>query len=136
MKHLLFTLTSASLLLLLGCADAGKNQTVKENTEVFFDVSGVKADLGGKITQYNWELIGDEADDYDITILNNGKDNASFISPSVSKDIKLTFKLTSIESYKCKTSDDSSCKHHKSTDKVKIKVTDEDKDRDSNSTSS
>jgi hypothetical protein len=131
MKNLLYTIITITTLLLTGCADASKNQSVTANTKVYFDISKVKTDLGGEITQYNWELTGSAASLYNIYIFNNGTDHASFIAPDVKEETKLTFKLTSIESYKCSTSDDSSCKHHKSVDKVKITVTPA---KDSNST--
>ena len=123
MKQIIYTLTAIATLLLTGCADAGKNRTVPANTKVYFDISKVKPDVGGKITQYNWSLTGKAADIYDIYIFNNGTNHASFIAPNVNKETKLTFKLTSIESYKCKTDDDNSCKHHRSTDKVKMTIT-------------
>jgi hypothetical protein len=134
MKNLLYTMTAIVTLLLTGCADAGKSQTVTANPKVFFDVSKVKTDLGGKITKYNWELTGDATSLYDVYIFNNGTNHASFIAPDVEKETKLTFKLTSIESYKCSTEDDSSCKHHKSRDKVKITITPS--NSDSNTTNS
>jgi len=126
MKNIIYTLTAISALALFGCTNAGKNQTVEANTKVYFDVSGVKVDLGGKITKYTWEHVGAEAENYSITIFDNGTDHASFISPNVSKKTILKFELTSTESYKCKNkNDDKTCKHHKGTDTTNITVTKE-----------
>jgi len=120
MTQRFYTAMALSILLLWGCADAGKNETIQANSKVYLDTSKTHTDMGGKITQYNWEALGDYATK--IHIFNNGTRNASFTAPNVSKKTSLAFKLTTVESYKCKTRLDSSCRHHRSTDRIKFTV--------------
>ena len=131
MKTLFSTLSIASVLLLVGCADAGKSQTVPANTKVTLNASSSKTDMGGTITRYNWTQI-EQSNVPQVHLFDRYTATPSFIAPNVSKETTIKFKLKTVESYNCKTEQDSSCRHHTNTDKVKVTIT----PSDNNSTTS
>ena len=77
-------------------ADAGPDQTVNEGDTVYLDGSGSTPeddddDDDDKIESYLWEQVRGKP-----KVILTGADQAiaSFIAPPVSKDTRLTFKLT------------------------------------------
>ncbi len=79
--------------MVVGCADAGKDQRVKSNAEVVLDASASKPDFQGKIVSYKWKQIRGKR--VELSDLNNVR--TTFIAPSVTKRTKLLFKLTTVE---------------------------------------
>lgn len=122
MKQLIYTLFTLSALLYVGCTNAGEDQTVAAGTKVILDASDTKTDRGGTITAYEWSQIED-GETEQVHIFDRYTATASFIAPYVKEESKLKFEVITTESYNCKTEDDNSCNHHKSSSKVTITVT-------------
>ena len=74
-------------------ADAGPDQTVNEGDTVFLDGSGStpKDDDEDKINSYLWEQVRGKPE---VALTGADQPIASFIAPQVSRDTRLTFKLT------------------------------------------
>lgn len=79
--------------MVVGCADAGKDQRVKSNAEVVLDASASKPDFQGKIVRYKWKQIRGKR----VELSNSNNVRTTFIAPSVTKRTKLLFKLTTVE---------------------------------------
>ncbi len=54
MKNIFYCSVAALALLLSGCADAGKDQTVKSTNQVTLDGTASTASVYGKIKKYEW----------------------------------------------------------------------------------
>ena len=121
MKKKFYTLATLATLLLIGCTNAGKDQTVTAGTKVTLDGSGAKTDLGGTITRYTWGQLSQNGIQQ-VHIFDKYSQYASFIAPSLKEKKTIKFKLTTIESYNCKNDQDSSCNHHRNSAKVSITI--------------
>jgi hypothetical protein len=73
-------------------ANAGRDQRVNEGDKVFLDGSKSKPRGHDAIQSYLWKQV--EVEGNPVTIENANKRIASFTAPQVSKNTKLTFKLT------------------------------------------
>jgi hypothetical protein len=73
-------------------ANAGRDQRVNEGDKVFLDGSKSKPKGHDTIQSYLWKQV--EVEGNPVTIENANKRIASFTAPQVSRDTKLTFKLT------------------------------------------
>ena len=93
MKHLLYSLLVIFALLLSGCSNAGKNQTVDANTIVTLDGSASSPSMRGQITSYSWSQIRGKS----VTLSNKRAISPTFKAPNVNKKTRLIFKLTTKE---------------------------------------
>ena len=73
-------------------AVAGKNQISIEGSQVVLDGSGSK-DKDGKIQSYNWQQIGGPK----VKLSNANDPDTVFISPAVTRDTILVFKLIVVD---------------------------------------
>jgi len=73
-------------------ANAGPDQRVNEGYTVFLDGSKSKPEGKDTIQSYLWKQV--EVEGNPVTITDADEDIANFTAPQVSKDTKLTFKLT------------------------------------------
>ena len=69
-------------------ADAGVDQSVRENTTVTLDASR-SGDFDGDALTYNWTQIGGPS----VTLSNSAAEQPTFTSPSVSSETTLTFSV-------------------------------------------
>ncbi|MDY0402585.1 PKD domain-containing protein [Sulfurovum sp.] len=88
-----YSLIIALGLLLSGCADAGKDQSVESGATVLLDGSGSTPDADGEIKQYQWDQIeGQQA-----ALSDNKSVKPTFTAPIVTEEETLVFRLTTIE---------------------------------------
>ena len=93
MKHLLYSVLVIFALLLSGCANAGKDQTVNANTLVTLNGSASTPSVKGKITAYYWRQVRGKR----VRLSNKRTVSPTFTAPNVSKKTKLVFRLTTKE---------------------------------------
>jgi len=93
MKHLLYSVLVIFALLLSGCANAGKDQTVNANTLVTLDGSASTSSVEGNITAYHWRQIRGKK----VKLSSKKAVSPTFTAPNVSKKTKLVFRLTTKE---------------------------------------
>jgi len=112
-KMLISILTIASILLLSGCANAGKDQIVNEGDTVTLDGSNSQAKYGWTILKYKWKQIQGKH----VQLENKNTKIATFIAPDIGKKKQrnLVFALTTIEKSPWNTI-------RRFKDRVKIKV--------------
>ena len=93
MYKFIYGVVFASALLLTGCADAGKDQSVVSSDVVTLDGSASKADFFGEIKKYRWKQVrGSKVSLSDFKVT-----KPTFTAPSVSKKTTLTFRLVTKE---------------------------------------
>ena len=93
MKKFIYGVVFVSALLLTGCADAGKDQSVVSSDVVTLDGSASKADFFGEIKKYRWKQVkGSKVSLSDFKVI-----KPTFTAPSVSKKTTLTFRLVTKE---------------------------------------
>jgi hypothetical protein len=96
----------------LADADAGPDQTVNEGDTVYLDGSGSTPE--DEIQSYLWEQVKGKPK---VALTGADQPIASFIAPQVSKDTRLTFKLTV-----------RFASGSKDTDEMKVKILDDNND--------
>ena len=93
MYKFIYGVVFVSALLLTGCADAGKDQSVVSSDVVTLDGSASKADFFGEIKKYRWKQVkGSKVSLSDFKVT-----KPTFTAPSVSKKTTLTFRLVTKE---------------------------------------
>ena len=80
-------------LLLVGCADAGKDQNVVSNTTVILDANASKADFNGEIKKYRWKQVQGKK----VKLSSKKTIKPNFTAPVVTKETTLVFRLTTVE---------------------------------------
>lgn len=80
-------------LLLSGCADAGKDQSVESGATVLLNGSGSTPDADGEIKQYQW----DQMEGQQAALSDNKSVKPTFTAPIVTEEETLVFRLTTIE---------------------------------------
>jgi len=93
MRRLLYSFLIAFSLLISGCSNAGKDQTVQANTLVTLDGSASQPSVGGEITAYRWHQIRGKK----VRLSDKRAVSPTFMAPDVKKRAVLVFKLTTIE---------------------------------------
>lgn len=93
MKTLTYTLLLSFMLILAGCANAGKDQTVNANTIVTLDASASTPSMEGTITKYQWKQIRGTK----ITLSDANAISPTFMAPNVTKRTRLVFRLVTTE---------------------------------------
>lgn len=85
MKQAVYLIFLAGILILSGCANAGKDQKVEAGSKVVLDGSASTTNLGGKITKFIWEQVSG----IKVELSSNNSATTTFIAPNV-KEIKKT----------------------------------------------
>jgi len=94
MKNLFYSVSIICVLLLAGCADAGKDQSVNAGDTVTLDASASTASVRGELKKYKWmQTEGPRV----ATLFNTSSVQANFIAPSVTENTQLVFKLKTVE---------------------------------------
>ena len=93
MKIITYSLLLSLMLILAGCANAGKDQLVNGNTTVTLDGSLSTPSLKGTITKYKWKQIKGTH----IVLSNSKTISPTFTAPNVQRRTKLVFRLTTKE---------------------------------------
>ena len=81
------------VLLMVGCADAGKDQNVVSSTTITLDGNASKADFAGEIKKYRWK----QTEGKKVKLSDKKTINPTFIAPVVTEETVLTFRLTTVE---------------------------------------
>jgi len=93
MKTILYTLALVGALLLTGCANAGKDQTVMSGEHVTLDGAASTASLRGELHTYHWTQIQGAA----VTLSGEDSVQATFTAPTVTQSTQLVFRLKTVE---------------------------------------
>jgi len=94
MKNILYSFIIVIALLLTGCANAGKDQTVNSGNTVTLDATASTPSVRGELKEYKWMQIKGPR----VTTLSNASSiQATFTAPTVTQDTTLVFKLRTIE---------------------------------------
>jgi len=93
MKPILYTMALIGVLLLTGCANAGKDQTVMSRDLVILDASASTASFGGELRSYHWTQIQGES----VALSGEDSIQATFTAPIVTQTSMLIFRLKTIE---------------------------------------
>jgi len=93
MKTILYTIVLIGALLLTGCANAGKDQTVMSGDMVALDASASTASLRGEVTHYHWKQVQGEP----VVLSGENTAQATFAAPVVTETTKLRFRLNTVE---------------------------------------
>lgn len=84
-------------LLLVGCADAGKDQEVASGALVTLDGNASKTDVYGQIREYRWKQIKIHGSVPKVQLSDKNAISPTFTAPTVTKKTILTFRLTTKE---------------------------------------
>ena len=93
MKNLFYSVVFAFALLLTGCADAGKDQTINASDLVTLDASASTPSFGGEIKKYRWKQVKGKS----VVLSNRKSPQVNFTAPTVSKETTLEFRLVTKE---------------------------------------
>ena len=93
MKKLVYGVLIALGLLVSGCTDAGKDQTVESGATVTLNGSKSQPSVGGTIKKYVWEQVRGEH----VRLSSQHGAIVTFIAPSVKKKTRLVFRLKTVE---------------------------------------
>jgi len=93
MKKVIYLFMLFIALLFTSCADAGKEQTVNAGETVTLDGKNSLADVYGEIKKYNWKQVKGTK----VKLTDKNSVQATFVAPTVTKKIKLVFRLKTVE---------------------------------------
>jgi len=93
MKKILYTIALIGTLMLTGCANAGKDQSVVASTLVTLDASASTPSKQGEIKHYSWKQIRGKH----VVLSGQNSIQATFTAPAVTHTTRLFFRLKTIE---------------------------------------
>ena len=93
MRKLVYGVLIALGLLVSGCTDAGKDQTVTSGTLVTLDGSKSQPSVGGTIKEYQWK----QTQGKHVELSSESGAVVTFVAPSVKEKTRLVFRLKTVE---------------------------------------